>query len=43
MCDIKSIVLSELENFKATVITMKNLSALCALIDIYKDICNIEY
>lgn len=36
-------VLNELENFKATCITMKNLSALGALIDIYKDICNIEY
>ena len=36
-------VLSELENFKVTDITMKNLSALCALIDIYKDICSIEY
>lgn len=43
MHDIKSMVLSELENFKATGITMKNLSALSALIDIYKDICNIEY
>ena len=36
-------VLSELENFKVTCIIMKNLSALGALIDIYKDICNIEY
>lgn len=43
MHDIKSMVLSELENFKVTGITMKNLSALGALIDIYKDICNIEY
>lgn len=43
MHDIKSMVLSELENFKATGITMNNLSALGALIDIYKDICNIEY
>ena len=43
MNDIKPMVLSELENFKATGITMKNLSALGALIDIYKDICNIEY
>lgn len=43
MYDIKSMVLSELENFKVTGITMKNLSALGALIDIYKDICNIEY
>lgn len=43
MHDIKSMVLSELENFKATGITMKNLSALGDLIDIYKDICNIEY
>ena len=36
-------VINELENFKVTGITMKNLSALCALIDIYKDICNVEY
>lgn len=43
MHDIKSMVLKELENFKVTGITMKNLSALGALIDIYKDICNIEY
>ena len=43
MHDIKYIVLKELENFKVTGITMKNLSALCELIDIYKDICNIEY
>lgn len=43
MHDIKSMVLSELENFKDTGITMKNLSALGDLIDIYKDICNIEY
>lgn len=43
MHDIKSMVLSELENFKVTGITMKNLSSLGALIDIYKDICNIEY
>ena len=43
MCDIKSMVLKELENFKVTGITVKNLSALGALIDIYKDICNIEY
>lgn len=43
MHDIKSMVLKELENFKATGITMKNLSALGALIDIYKDICNVEY
>lgn len=41
MYGIKSTVLSELENFKATVITMKNLSALDDLIDIYKDICNV--
>lgn len=41
--DIKSMVLKELENFKVTGITMKNLSAICSLIDIYKDICNIEY
>ena len=40
---IKSMVIKELENFKVTCITMKNLFALCALIDIYKDICNIEY
>lgn len=43
MYDIKSMIINELENFKATGITMKNLSALGALIDIYKDICNIEY
>lgn len=43
MHDIKSMVISELENFKATGITMKNLSALGALIDIYKYICNVEY
>ena len=43
MNDIKSMVISELENFKVTCITMKNLSAICALIDIYKDICNVEY
>lgn len=43
MHDSKSMVLSELENFKVTCITMKNLSALGALIYIYKDICNIEY
>ena len=43
MNDIKSMVLKELENFKVTDITMKNLSALDDLIDIYKDICNIEY
>lgn len=43
MHDIKSMVLKELENFKVTGITMKNLSALGELIDIYKDICNIEY
>lgn len=43
MCDIKSMVFKELENFKVTGITMKNLSTLGALIDIYKDICNIEY
>ena len=43
MRDIKSMVLKELENFKVTGITMKNLSALGALVDIYKDICNIEY
>lgn len=36
-------VISELENFKATYITMKNLSTIGALIDIYKDICNVEY
>ncbi len=41
--DIKSMVIKELENFKATGITMKNLSTLSALIDIYKDICNVEY
>lgn len=43
MHDIKSMILKELENFKVTCITMKNLFALSALIDIYKDICNIEY
>lgn len=43
MHDIKAMVLKELENFKVTGITMKNLSALGALIDIYKDICNVEY
>lgn len=43
MHDIKVMVLKELENFKVTGITMKNLSALGALIDIYKDICNVEY
>ena len=43
MHDIKSMVIKELENFKATGITMKNLSTLGALIDIYNDICNIEY
>lgn len=43
MHDIKSMVIKELENFKVTGITMKNLSALGELIDIYKDICNIEY
>lgn len=43
MHDIKSMVLKELENFKVTGITMKNLPALGALIDIYKDICNVEY
>lgn len=43
MHDIKSMILSELENFKVTGITMKNLSALVALINICKDICNIEY
>lgn len=43
MYDIKSIVIKELENFKVTGIAMKNLSALGALIDIYKDICNVEY
>jgi hypothetical protein len=43
MHDIKSTVIKKLENFKVTCITMKNLSALGALIDIYKDICNIEY
>ena len=43
MHDIKSMVLKELENFKVTGITMKNLSALGALVDIYKDICNVEY
>lgn len=36
-------VLKEFENFKVTGITMKNLSALGALIDIYKDICSVEY
>lgn len=43
MLDIKPIVISWIENFKVTGITMKNLSALGALIDIYKDICNVEY
>jgi len=43
MHDIKSMVLKELENFEVIGITMKNLSTLGALIDIYKDICNIEY
>lgn len=43
MNDVKFMVISELENFKATGITMKNLSALGDLIDIYKDICNVEY
>ena len=43
MHDIKYMVINELENFKVTGITMKNLSALGVLIDIYKDICNIEY
>lgn len=43
MHDSKSIVLSKLENFKVTGITMNKLSALDELIDIYKDICNIEY
>lgn len=43
MHDIKSMILSELENFKATGITTKNLSTLVVLIDIYKDICNVEY
>lgn len=43
MHDIKYMVINELENFKVTSITMKNLSALGALIDIYKDICNVEY
>ena len=43
MHDIKSMIIKELENFKVTGITMKNLSALGELIDIYKDICNIEY
>ena len=43
MHDIKSIVLKELENFKVNSITMKNLSAIGELIDIYKDIFNIEY
>lgn len=42
MLDIKPIIISELENFKATCITMKNLSAIGDLIDIYKDICNVE-
>ena len=41
MLDIIPII-SELENFKATCITMKNLSAIGDLIDIYKDICNVE-
>ena len=43
MYDIKSTIIKELENFKAACITMKNLSAIGALIDIYKDICNVEY
>lgn len=43
MHNIKSMVIKRLENFKVTGITMKNLSTLWALIDIYKDICNIEY
>ena len=43
MHDIKYMVINELENFKVTSITMKNLSALGALINIYKDICNVEY
>lgn len=43
MYDIKSMIIKELENFKVTCITMKNSSALGALINIYKDICNIEY
>lgn len=43
MHDIKLMVIKKLENFKDTGITMKNLSAIGALIDIYKDICNIEY
>jgi hypothetical protein len=43
MHDIKSMVLSELENFKDTCITMKDSPTLDALIDIYKDICNVEY
>ena len=34
MRDTKSMIIKELENFKVTGITMKNLSALCALIDI---------
>jgi hypothetical protein len=43
MHDIKSMIIKELENFKVTSIIMKNLSAIGELIDIYKDICNIEY
>lgn len=43
MHDIKSMVISELKNFKATCITMKNLYTLDVLTDIYKDICNVEY
>lgn len=43
MYDIKSMIINELENFKDTGITMKNLSALVDLIDIYKDICNVKY
>lgn len=43
MYDIKYMIIKELKNFKATGIKMNNLSALDALIDIYKDICNISY
>ena len=43
MHDIKSMVIKELENFKVTGITIKKLSAIGSLVDIYKDICNIEY
>lgn len=43
MHDIKSMIIEELENFKVTGITMKNLYTFGALIDIYKDICNVEY